>query len=102
MAINSISGLDTLSSIAKSKIDTDKSSNDIIGSFSDYLKNAIYNVSNLERDSERLTEEFAAGKADNIHQVMIAAQKSEIALQFTMEIRNKIMDAYQEIMRMQI
>jgi flagellar hook-basal body complex protein FliE len=49
-----------------------------------------------------LTEDFAAGRTDNIHQVMIAAEKSDIALQFTMQIRNKILDAYNEIMRMQI
>ena len=53
-------------------------------------------ISELERQSSYIAEEFAAGRTDNIHQVMIAAQKVDIALQFTMQIRNKILDAYNE------
>ncbi|MHB1392426.1 MAG: flagellar hook-basal body complex protein FliE [Clostridia bacterium] len=71
-------------------------------SFADFLNNAVSDVNKLQVDSERLNEALAIGKTDNIHQVMIAAEKAEIALQFTMQIRNKILDAYQEIMRMPI
>jgi len=56
----------------------------------------------LELESQALANAFALGKTDNIHQVMIAAEKADIALQFTLQIRNKILDAYNEIMRMQI
>ncbi len=71
-------------------------------SFSDFLNNAISDVNKLQLDSEQLNEAFAMGKTDNIHQVMIAAEKAEIALQFTIQVRNKVLDAYQEIMRMPI
>ena len=71
-------------------------------SFADFLNNAISDVNKLQLDSEHLNEAFAMGKTDNIHQVMIAAEKAEIALQFTMQVRNKVLDAYQEIMRMPI
>lgn len=71
-------------------------------SFTDYLSNAISDVNKLQLESEQLNEAFAMGKNDNIHQVMIAAEKADIALQFTMQIRNKILDAYQEIMRMPV
>lgn len=71
-------------------------------SFADYLNDAIQNVNDLQVEAERLNEAFAMGKTDNIHQVMIASEKADIALQFTMQIRNKILDAYQEIMRMPI
>ncbi|MFZ5352087.1 MAG: flagellar hook-basal body complex protein FliE [Bacillota bacterium] len=71
-------------------------------SFSDFLNSAIKQVNNLQIESEKLNEAFALGKTDNIHQVMIAAEKADLALQFTMQIRNKLLDAYQEIMRMPV
>lgn len=70
--------------------------------FSDYLNEAVNNTNQLVLDSDRIAEDFAAGRTDNIHQVEIAAEKADIALQFVMQIRNKILDAYTEIMRMQI
>lgn len=72
------------------------------GVFMQYLKDAMKETNKLILDSEKLVNEFAAGRTDNIHQVLIAAEKADIALQFTMQIRNKIMDAYNEIMRMQV
>lgn len=71
-------------------------------SFTDFLNNAISEVNKLQLESESLNEAFAMGKTDNIHQVMIAAEKADIALQFTVQIRNKILEAYQEIMRMPV
>lgn len=71
-------------------------------SFGDYLKNALDSVNQLQLDSEQAGVDFAAGKTDNIHDVMIAGEKADIALQFTMQIRNKVVEAYNEIMRMQI
>ncbi|NLL04901.1 MAG: flagellar hook-basal body complex protein FliE [Clostridiaceae bacterium] len=99
MAVN---GVNILSSIPKSNfISTDKTGS-VESSFANYLKDALTKASDLEKESTALTESFAAGNTDNIHQVLIAAEKAEIALQFTMQIRNKIMEAYNEIMRMQI
>ena len=46
--------------------------------------------------------DFISGRTDNIHSVLIAAEKASISLQFIMEVRNKVIEAYQEIMRMQI
>jgi len=70
--------------------------------FSDYLSQAMNTTNSLLAESEKLADEFAAGKTDNILQVVLAAEKADVALQFTMQIRNKILDAYNEIMRMQI
>lgn len=70
--------------------------------FADYLKQALDSTNDLLVSSEKLADDFAAGKTDNIHDVTLAAEKADLALQFTLQIRNKIMDAYNEIMRMQI
>jgi len=70
--------------------------------FLDYLKNNLNKTNELLIESQNLADAFAAGKTDNIHQVLLAAEKADIAFQFTLQIRNKIMDAYSEIMRMTI
>lgn len=104
MAINQIG---TVGSLAPTRsIFETAGKNDSAGSvnipFSDYLKEALDSTNSLLTEADYLADEFAAGRTDNIHQVMIAAEKADVALQFTLQIRNKIMDAYNEIMRMQL
>ncbi|MGI6049422.1 MAG: flagellar hook-basal body complex protein FliE [Acetivibrionales bacterium] len=70
--------------------------------FKDLLLDALNNVNTLERESDKMTEDFIAGRTDDIHSVLIAAEKASVSLQFITEVRNKVMEAYQEIMRMQI
>ena len=72
------------------------------GDFESFIKDSIQKVNELQLESSKQDTLFAVGQVDNIHEVMIAAQKAEIALQFTLEIKNKIMDAYREIMRLQV
>ena len=71
-------------------------------SFTDFLNNALNDVNKLQIESEQLNQAFAMGLNDNIHQVMIASEKADIALQFTIQVRNKVLEAYQEIMRMPV
>lgn len=71
-------------------------------SFSTFLRSSLEKVNALEKESEAYTLKLATGELENIHEAMIAAQKADIALQLTMQIRNKVLDAYNEIMRMQI
>lgn len=101
MAVNGVSNIGQIQGIP---LGTDKlqGSDKNAVSFSDFLNDAINKVNDLQIQSEQVANDFAAGNTDNIHDVMIAAEKADIALQFTMQIRNKIMDAYSEIMRMQI
>ncbi len=72
------------------------------GDFKDFLFGAIDKLNAFESEASRMGEKLAIGEIDNVHDVMIAAQKSEIALQFAIEVKNKVMDAYREIMRMQV
>lgn len=76
--------------------------NDGAMSFGKYFNDIMDRTNNKLLEAEKMTENFASGKVDNIHQVLIASEKANIALQFTLQVRNKIMDAYNEIMRMQI
>ena len=68
-------------------------------SFQNTLSELITDVDTQLKESNKLTEDFAMGKNNNIHEVMIAAEKAGISLKFLLQIRNKLLDAYQEIMR---
>ncbi|NEU29377.1 flagellar hook-basal body complex protein FliE [bacterium LRH843] len=66
------------------------------------LKEAINDVNSLQQQSGKKTELLASGNIDDLHDVMITGQKASVALQATVEVRNKVIEAYQEIMRMQV
>lgn len=71
-------------------------------SFGEFLKDALNNVNNLQNESKKASLNLAAGKVEDVAEVTIAAEKAAIALQLTMQVRNKVVDAYQEVMRMQV
>jgi len=72
------------------------------GSFADTLKTAIDNVNQLQKASDKSAQDLATGRTDDIAGVMISAEKADIALRVMVQVRNKIIDAYQEIMKMQV
>jgi flagellar hook-basal body complex protein FliE len=104
MAINEIGGLGSLAPTRSlfETLEKQDQAGSVTIPFSDYLKKALNSTNDLLVNSEKLADDFAAGRTDNIHDVTLAAEKADVALQFTLQIRNKIMDAYSEIMRMQI
>ena len=71
-------------------------------SFGETIKKAVSEVNDLQTQADEIANKLAAGEAVEIHQAMIAMQKAVTALQFTVQVRNKIIEAYQEIMRMQL
>jgi flagellar hook-basal body complex protein FliE len=70
--------------------------------FADTLTEAIGQVNEIQKESDVKAQELATGKTDDIAGVMLAAEKADIALRTMVQVRNKIIDAYQEIMRMQV
>nr|WP_090574470.1 flagellar hook-basal body complex protein FliE [Paenibacillus sp. OV219] len=70
-------------------------------SFSNFLKNAIDGVAAQEQNAQAMNDQYILGNVD-VSQVMISSQQAELGLQLTSQIRNKVIEAYQEIMRMQI
>jgi len=70
--------------------------------FGEFLTEALGEVNSLQQDAAKASFDLAAGKLQDISQVTIAAEKATIAMQLTMQVRNKVVDAYQEIMRMQV
>lgn len=71
-------------------------------SFGETLKDAIQEVNQLQKVSDKKMQDLATGKTDNIPDVMIAAEKADIALKLLVQVRSKIIDAYHEVMKMQV
>lgn len=71
-------------------------------SFAETLNSAIQNVNELQKSSDKAMQNLATGRTDNVADVMIAAEKADIALKLMVQVRNKMIDAYQEIMKMQV
>ena len=85
-------------------IDESSSSTGVSGqkNFADTLKDAIGSVNELQQKSDIAAQNLATGRTDNVADVMIATEKADIALRLMVQVRNKIIDAYQEVMKMQV
>ncbi|WP_461200426.1 flagellar hook-basal body complex protein FliE [Anoxybacillus sp. TBDG-1] len=70
--------------------------------FSQFLKEAINEVNKQQIESDQLTTKLVKGEHVDLHNVMIASQKASVSLQLAIEVRNKVIEAYQEVMRMQV
>jgi flagellar hook-basal body complex protein FliE len=70
--------------------------------FGEYLKKAIDKVNDKQIDAEQSTQQLITGEATDIHQVMIATEEARLSLELAVQMRNKMVDAYQELSRMQI
>lgn len=71
-------------------------------SFSEILKSELDKVNDVQLNAEQATQDLLTGKATDIHQVLIATEEARLSLELAVQIRNKLVDAYQEISRMQI
>lgn len=100
MAIEAIRSINTVLPELKPLKASEAGENGV--NFKEMLLDAINSVNNLQHESDAITEDFITGRTDSIHDVMIAGTKASLALDFMIEIRNKIVEAYQEIMRMQV
>ena len=70
--------------------------------FKDSLREALSGVNSTQLDASGLVNRIVAGEEDDLHEVMISAEEASVAFELLMEIRNKILESYQEIMRMQV
>ncbi|MDR0324833.1 MAG: flagellar hook-basal body complex protein FliE [Oscillospiraceae bacterium] len=71
-------------------------------SFSDFLSDAVGNTIASDAESSAAGMDLLLGGEQDLHSVLIAGQKAEVLLNLTVQIRNKMVESYQEIMRMQV
>jgi len=71
-------------------------------SFEELLTNSMKKVNDMQRDSNTMVNRMATGDVDDISEVVLASQRAGIALRMIMEVRNKLVDAYQQLGRMSV
>lgn len=99
--MESIQGLSQLPGItqpASTESAVTKSSN----AFGDMLKDMVNNTNQAQINGDKAIENLQAGNAQHLHDVMISAEEAEISLKMLVQMRNKALTAYEEIMRLQI
>ncbi len=72
------------------------------GSFGEMLKSAISTANELQKQSDVEIQKLMTGETQDLHTTMLAVQKADLSFQMMMQVRNKLVQAYQEIMRMQV
>jgi flagellar hook-basal body complex protein FliE len=70
--------------------------------FSDILTESVDKVNLYQTQADTSIKEMIAGRNKNIHETMLAVERADASLKLMMQVRNKILDAYKEIMRMQV
>ncbi|MDR1871561.1 MAG: flagellar hook-basal body complex protein FliE [Deltaproteobacteria bacterium] len=75
--------------------------NDPRPGFEDHLKATVLNTNNLQFKAKTAMEELATGRNGNIHETLLSMSKAETSFKMLTQVRNKVLNAYQEIMRMQ-
>ncbi|RKZ17434.1 flagellar hook-basal body complex protein FliE [bacterium] len=71
-------------------------------SFVDQLQSAMGEVQELQTRKSELVEGMVAGEVSEVHDVMVAAKEAQLAFELLLEVRNKLLEGYQELMRMQV
>ena len=72
------------------------------GDFQSVLSSAIDSVESLQNSASDSVQKFLSGQNEELHTTILATQKAELAFELGLQVRNKVVDAYQEIMKMQM
>lgn len=71
-------------------------------SFADMIEKAVNSVDETNKNADQKVEDLVAGRTENVHEVMISMQKAQLSFELMTEIRNKLLDTYQQLSRMQM
>jgi flagellar hook-basal body complex protein FliE len=103
MAVDSITRLNPVRSLTDAtRVDVTPEAGKSGVSFKELMKDTIGEVNKLQTNADELAVKLATGDLEDVHRAMIAMQKAKLALDLTIQVRNKVIEAYQEIMRMQV
>jgi flagellar hook-basal body complex protein FliE len=72
------------------------------GGFKEVFTGAVTSVESMGRNASASVERFLSGEGEELHTTVLATQRAELAFEMFMQVRNKVVSAYQEIMRMQM
>jgi flagellar hook-basal body complex protein FliE len=72
------------------------------GGFQDVFASAVKNVESFGQAASASVEQFLSGEGGELHSTILATQRAELSFELFVQMRNKVVSAYQEIMRMQV
>lgn len=72
------------------------------GQFQGLLRDAIQKVEGFRQNADTSVEKMLSGEGEELHQTVLATQRAELAFELFLQVRNKVVQAYQEVMRMQM
>jgi flagellar hook-basal body complex protein FliE len=72
------------------------------GAFQNVLTSTINNLQSLQNDAGSAAQKFMTGENEELHTVALAGQQAELAFELGLQVRNKVVSAYQEVMKMQL
>ncbi len=91
----------TQKTFSNSSIDLTKNANIDPQSFNKTLTDSLGEVNNLQKEKNSMITAFASGETQNVHELMISMQKASVAVSMTSAVRNKVLEAYKEMSRIQ-
>ncbi len=94
-SLDKISSLTNVTSVKKNLVQND-------GDFSKVLENTLSEVNKLQQNSDKAMSDMATGEVKDLHQAAIAIDKAELSMKMMLEVRNKALNAYKEIIRTQM
>lgn len=100
MMIAPIDALSAVGGLATNQVSSSSVSSPL--SFADWMTKQLDEVQRSEKVAEQGLLDVATGNADNLHQVMINLEQAKLSFQLLLQVRNRALEAYQEVMRMQI
>ena len=86
----------------KSPLDGEVGKTDETKSFGAFLADSISRVNDMQHQANVAMEKLASGESKNLHETMLAVEKADIAFRTMNQVRSKVLDAYREIMKMQV
>lgn len=99
--MNTINSIPSISSSTIKPVDSSAVDKATVG-FGDMLKTMVNKVNDAQMAGDQATSNLQSGDAKHLHEVMIAVEEADISLRMLVQMRNKALTAYDEIMRMQI
>ena len=95
-------GLQPLQAIMPQPVVKSMSASEVTDQFGSFLTDAMNKLNVQQQEVDQLNDKFAKGEISDVHQIVIASEKASLGLELTVQIRNKVIEAYQEVMRMQV
>jgi len=96
-----LQNIDTTAKQDANKAQRPESSNSGM-SFLDHLKEGVKEVNAMQKSADSMSVDVATGKSSNLHETMLAMTQAELTFNLMVQVRNRALEAYQEVMRMQV